>query len=278
MPKLLTEEQVAQYRRDGYLFPIPVMSTSEAGSYRHQLEAYEAATGGPIQSNMRHKVHLLFRWANELVRHSRVLDAVEDILGSDILCWTTNFFIKEADSPDFVSWHQDSTYWGLDPADVVTAWIALSDVPLESGAMKVLGGSHTWGQMDHHDTWHENNLLTRGQEMALENVDESKAEDIILMAGQMSLHHVCLAHGSHANTTKNRRIGLAIRYIPTYVRQLKLNDSAMLVRGADTYGHFDLEPDPADDLDAAAVAAHAEAVQRMIGAVYSGTDVDVARR
>jgi len=277
MTKLLTPDQVDQYNRDGYLFPIRVMSADDARGYRDQLEAYEQTTGAPIQSNMRHKVHLLFRWANELVRHPTVLDAVEEILGPNLLCWTTNFFIKEAGTEDFVSWHQDSTYWGLDPADVITAWVALSDAPLESGAMKFLAGSHTRGQIDHHDTWHENNLLTRGQEMALDDVDEAQAEDVILKAGEMSLHHVRLAHGSYANTTDDRRIGLAIRYIPTYVRQVKLNDSAMLVRGTDEHGNFDHEPDPARDLDVAAVAAHAEAMQRMIGAVYSGTDVEVAR-
>ena len=117
MPKLLSPEAEAQYERDGYYFPVRILSTEEALSYRRRLEAYEAATGGPIQSNRRHKIHLLFTWANELVRHSKILDAVEDIIGPDIICWTTNFFIKEANDPGFVSWHQDSTYWGLDPAD-----------------------------------------------------------------------------------------------------------------------------------------------------------------
>ena len=84
-----------------------------------------AIAGQPLQGNLRHKTHLLFTWADELVHNAEILDAVEDLIGPDILCWTTNFFIKEAHSPGFVSWHQDSTYWGLDPADVVTAWVAL---------------------------------------------------------------------------------------------------------------------------------------------------------
>ena len=277
MTKLLTEDQVAAYGRDGFVFPVRVMSADDAAAIRAGLEAYEAATGGPIQSNWRHKVHLLFTWANDLVRHPKILDAVEDLLGPDLICWTTNFFIKEARSPDFVSWHQDSTYWGLDPADVVTAWVALSDAPLASGAMKFLPGSHTIEQIPHRDTYHENNLLTRGQEIEMD-VDEADAVDVPLTAGEMSLHHIRLVHGSHANRTDDRRIGLAIRYIPTYVRQTKLNDSAMLVRGTDAYGHFDPEPDPAADADDAAIAAHAAAMERMIGAVYSGTDVRVARK
>jgi ectoine hydroxylase-related dioxygenase (phytanoyl-CoA dioxygenase family) len=271
MPKCLTDEAVAAYRRDGFHFPVRVMPREEALSYRSRLEAYEAATGAPIQSNMRHKVHLLFTWANELVRHPRILDAVEDILGPDILCWTTNFFIKEAQDPGFVSWHQDSTYWGLEPPDVITAWLALSDAPVESGAMKFLPGSHLEDQIPHRDTYHEHNLLTRGQEIAVE-VDEARAVDVPLRAGEISLHHVRLVHGSKPNTIDDRRIGLAIRYIPTHVRQVKLRDSAMLVRGVDEYGHFDPEPEPAADLDEAAVAAHRNAMERQVGALYQGTD------
>ena len=277
MGKMLTEAQTEAYARDGYLFPLSAFSAAEARACRDALETYEAGTGDAIHSNMRHKVHLLFRWADELVHHPRILDAVEDLLGPDLLCWTTNFFIKEGNDPAFVSWHQDSTYWGLDPADVVTAWVALSDAPLESGPMKFLPGSHKLDQIAHHDSFAEDNLLTRGQEIRME-VDEALSVAAPLRAGEFSLHHIRLIHGSEPNTLPDRRIGLAIRYIPTYVRQVKVDDSAMLVRGEDRYGHFELEPRPAADLDAAACAAHTAAMQRALGALYSGTDVTEARR
>jgi ectoine hydroxylase-related dioxygenase (phytanoyl-CoA dioxygenase family) len=276
MPKLLSSAAVEQFRRDGFYFPVRVMSAAEARSYRDRLEAHERRQGAPLQSNMRHKVHLLFRWANELVRRPTILDAVEDLVGPDILCWTTNFFIKEANNPAFVSWHQDATYWGLDPDDVVTAWVALSDAPIESGAMKFLPGSHRGRQLTHVDTFHPDNLLSRGQEIAVE-VDEREGVFVPLRAGEMSLHHVKLVHGSEPNRTGDRRIGLAIRYIPPYVRQLKVRDSAMLVRGVDRYGYYDPEPEPAADLDAAALAAHADAVGRQIKALYSGTDKQAFR-
>jgi len=276
MPKLLSPEAVERYRRDGFHFPLRAMSADEARFYRDRLEAHERQQGAPLQSNMRHKVHLLFRWANELVRHSTILDAIEDIVGPDILCWTTNFFIKEANNPAFVSWHQDATYWGLDPDDVVTAWLALSDAPIESGAMKFLPGSHRGRQLAHVDTFHRDNLLSRGQEIAVA-VDDRDGVFVALRAGEMSLHHVKLVHGSEPNRTADRRIGLAIRYIPPYVRQLKVRDSAMLVRGTDRFGHYDPEPDPAADLDGAALAAHADAVGRQIKALYSGTDKEAFR-
>ena len=271
MPKLLSKAAVAQYQRDGFCFPVRAMSVSEARSYRDRLEAYERRTGGPIQSNMRHKVHLLFTWANELVRHPKILDAVEDILGPNIICWTTNFFIKEARDPGFVSWHQDSTYWGLDPADVVTAWFAMTDAPVESGAMKFVPGSHTWPQVPHRDTFHEHNLLSRGQVIDKE-IDEAETVLVPMRAGEFSLHHVRLTHGSEPNTTDDRRIGLAIRYIPPHVRQLKVRDSAMLVRGVDEHGYYDWEPEPSSDLSHSAIAAHADAVRRQVAALYEGTE------
>ncbi len=277
MPKILTDAEVAQFRRDGFVFPIRVMSAAEAARYRAALEAYEAASGGPIQSNMRHKMNVLFTWANRLVRLPRILDAVEDILGPNLICWTTNFFIKEARDPSFVSWHQDSTYWGLDPCDVVTAWVALTDAPVVSGAMKFLPGSHTLDQIPHTDTFAKDNLLTRGQVVDLE-VDESRAVDVPLAAGEVSLHHIRLVHGSKPNTTDDRRIGLAIRYVPPHVRQVKLRDSAMLVRGRDSCGHFDWEPEPVADLDAGALAAHRDAVDRAVRALYSGTDKTAMRK
>jgi phytanoyl-CoA dioxygenase PhyH len=260
------------YAQDGFYFPLRAMSPEEAGRHVAALEAHETAHGGPLQSNLRHQVHLLFTWANELVRDPQILDAVEEVIGPDILCWVTNFFIKEPRDGGFVSWHQDATYWGLEPLDqIITAWLALTDAPVESGAMKFLAGSHRDGQVAHSDSYHEKNLLSRGQEIAVE-VDEGKASDVALKAGEFSLHHVLLTHGSHPNNTGNRRIGLAIRYIPTSVRQTKVRDCAVLVRGIDNYGHFDLMPDPKSDFDAAARAVHDDATERLVAALYSGTD------
>ena len=267
----LTPQQVEAYHRDGYVFPLRVLESQDAAYYRRCLETHEAQAGKPLQGNYRHKTHLLFTWADALVHHPAILDAVEDAIGPDILCWTTNFFIKEAASPGFVSWHQDSTYWGLDPDDVITAWVAFTDVTPENGYMQFIPGSHKIEQLPHVDTFHRDNLLSRGQEIAVD-VDKSRAVGIPLKAGEMSLHHIKLVHGSDANRTNDRRLGLAIRYIPTYVRQTKVRDSAMLVRGTDKYHHFDYEPRPVADLDAAALAAHSESVNRQVKALYQGTD------
>jgi ectoine hydroxylase-related dioxygenase (phytanoyl-CoA dioxygenase family) len=271
MSRILSPTQVERYRTQGFLSPVRVMSATEAHGYRLALEAHEAQAHQPLQGNFRHKTHLLFTWADELVHHPRILDAVEDAIGPDILCWTTNFFIKEANSAGFVSWHQDSTYWGLDPDEVITAWIAFTEVTPENGYMQVIPGSHRVDQLPHVDTFHKDNLLSRGQEIAVD-VDTSKAVGVALHAGEMSLHHIKLVHGSEANRTDDRRIGLAIRYIPTYVRQTKVRDAAMLVRGSDKFHHFDPEPRPKADLDDAALKAHADSVARQVKALYQGTE------
>jgi non-heme Fe2+,alpha-ketoglutarate-dependent halogenase len=270
MPKILSEAAVKAYKRDGFHFPTRVLSLAEAAEFRRRLEAHEARAGAPLQGKWRVKTHLLFTWADTLVHHPSILDAVEDVIGPDILCWTSNFFIKEAASPGYVSWHQDAAYWGLEPDDVVTAWVALTDSNLENGCMKVIPGTHTESHIPHVDTFHQDNLLTRGQEIAVE-VDASKACDVILRPGEISLHHIKLVHGSATNTSGDRRIGFAIRYIPTHVRQTKERDSATLVRGIDNHRHFDLEPRPAADMDEAALKAHADAVQRKVAVLYQGT-------
>ncbi|MFI5358314.1 MAG: phytanoyl-CoA dioxygenase family protein [Opitutales bacterium] len=273
MPKALTPAQVEQFRRDGFIHPIRIMSEAQAGELRARLEAYETASGGPIKGAMRHKSHLLFTWLADLVRHEAILDAVEDLYGPNLLCWTSGFFIKEAHTPAYVSWHQDSTYWGLSRTDVVTAWIALSPSTKANGAMAVIPGTHRQTQIPHRDTFAKDNLLSRGQEVAVE-VDESQAVTLELQPGEISLHHVLLVHGSPPNNSATRRVGFTARYIPTTVRQTSGEpDSATLVRGVDTYRHFAAEPRPRRDLDPEFIALHQRITEHNAKILYRGTQV-----
>lgn len=270
MPKLLSETAVASYKRDGYYFPVDMLSASETRTLRDRLEEHEARTGGPIQGDRRHKAHLYLTWLDDLIRHPRILDAVEDVLGPDLLCWSTSFFIKEPSDPGFVSWHQDATYWGLSSPDVMTVWVAFTPANLLNGCMKFMPGSHR-EQLEHRDTFDKDNLLSRGQEIAVK-VDEAKGVAVSLEPGQASLHHVLLAHGSAPNRSGDRRIGFAIRYIPTYVKQaVGMKDSATLVRGRDLHNNFDLEPRPSADCTPEALAAHAAIVGRQVQILYRGT-------
>lgn len=271
MGKRLSPEAIAQYERDGYYFPVRVLSHEEAREQRERLERVERDLGGPLRGVYRVKPHLLFTWLADLVRHPALLDAVEDVLGPDILCWNSSFFTKEARSPGFVSWHQDATYWGLSEPDVVTAWVAFTESSFANGNMRVVPGSHR-RLVPHVDTFHPDNLLSRGQEITVE-VDERTAADIVLAPGEMSLHHVLIVHGSGANPSADRRIGYAIRYVPTRVRQTAgPRDSATLVRGTDVFGHFEPEPRPDRDLDPAMLDLHARISQQQAQILYRGTD------
>lgn len=261
MGKRLSETEIAFYRDNGYLAPLDILTGDEVAGLRVELEATEHRLGGPLGGAYRHKSHLLFPWLNELIRHPVLLDAVEDILGPDILCWNTNFFTKEPRDPGYVSWHQDATYWGLSAPLSLTAWVALSPSTPESGCVRVLPKSHLQAQIPHIERPDAANMLSRGQEIAVE-VDENEAVDLVLRPGQCSFHHLMTVHGSRPNCSDDRRIGVAIRYIAASVRQTRGRDYATLVRGRDREHNFEPEPAPGASLDEAALAAHAMVMRR----------------
>jgi hypothetical protein len=273
---LLSETEIAQFDRDGYCFPIQILDAKRVAVCRAQLEAFEASQGQPISGAHRNKSHLLFKWVDDLMRDAKILDAVEDLIGPDLLCWNTLFWIKERGSESFVSWHQDLRYWGLDASDLVTAWLALSPATLESGCIRVLPGSHRGDLLPHKDEYRPDNLLTRGQEIEVE-VDESRTVAMPLEPGQISLHNVRLAHASGPNRSSDRRIGISLHYMPTRSKQMVGEwDSAALVRGEDSFGHFALAPRPARDFDPPAVEFHEKATNAVREVLFK--DAEKVRR
>lgn len=264
MLKKLTSKQVASYEQDGFLAPIPGLSSEEVGFYRRQLDAFEAAIGGPVTSpavepHYRYRTHALLPWVSDLVRHPAILDVTEDLIGPNILVYTTTWFIKEPLSEAVTVWHQDATYFGLRPHLHVTAWVALSDASAEHGCMEFLPGSSALGQVTHRAFAHKNSINGGGQQAVVE-IDEPDVVAAPLRAGEFSFHHTLCLHRSQPNRTDERRIGLAISYVPAHVRHIGSAGTApaMLVRGADDGGHFDLEPTPSGEFNDASRAAHAE--------------------
>lgn len=243
-----------RYEECGIRFPIGVLSEQEASDYRRKLEDYERDSGGPIGGMTNKKVHLLFSWANKLIRNPRILQEVEKIIGPNIFCWGSEFFAKESKSKNFVSWHQDATYWGLGNDEIVTVWLALSPSTRESGCMRVVPGTHK-SAVDHDEGKGKDNLLSRGQEIAVE-VEESEAVDVELNPGQASLHHVLIFHGSEPNLSNDRRIGFVARYLPTHLKPQGGEDSATLVQGEDAYRYFNHEPLVERDFEPAMVELH----------------------
>ena len=232
------------YWEDGFLFPIRVMSEPEAGACREELEQIEkdwldAGLPLPLLHYKRVHAHCVMPLAARLAMHPAVLDAVETVLGPDILIWSAEFFVKEPRTRHIVSMHQDLTYWGLgETSDQVTAWIALSPSTVESGCMDFVRGSHRNPILPHNDTFCEDNLLSRGQEIAVDVAPEDRTH-IELRPGEMSLHHGLTIHGSGPNVSNDRRIGFAIRYVnPNARQQIAKRDYAMLARGVDFSGNF----------------------------------------
>ena len=272
----LSAQQVEQYHRDGYVCPVPVMPASEALALRRQLEAVEARQGGKLEPAQRSRAFLLFKWLDDLIRDPRVLDPVEQLIGPDILCWSTIFWIKDAGSKSFVGWHQDNTYWGLSSRNVVTAWFAISAASVDAGCMKVMPGTHRGETLRHEDTYHQDNMLTRGQ--VIPGLDESRAATMPLRAGEMSLHNYCLAHGSGPNVSADRRIGVSMHFMPPATQQVVgAWDCAALVRGEDRFGNFALAPKPERDFDPEAVAFHAQAAKAMREVLYAGAERKLQR-
>ena len=268
MPPSLRSTQIETYRQNGVLFPIQVLTPAEVHDARAQLEAIEEHLGGRPKAVDTHQLHLYFRWAYDLSTHPKVLDAVEGLLGPDLLVWATSVFTKYPRDDGFISWHQDATYWGLDSGNITTAWIALSESSTENGCMRVVEGSHKLPIQPHVDTYAENNLLSRGQEIAVK-VDENDATDLVLAPGEMSLHDVNIIHGSNPNPSEKKRIGFTVRYITPEVKQSGEQHPVILARGKDPHGHFPRwdTPPPADQDLEEALRTHAEATRKHMEAV-----------
>jgi non-haem Fe2+, alpha-ketoglutarate-dependent halogenase len=266
---MLSPELVSRYADDGYLTPIRVLDDNEVAGFRAAYEGYESQLGERLASVAARdryvffaETHAYLPWAYALATHPNVLDAVESLLGPDLLVWDSRWFTKRPGDATYISWHQDGTYWSLDPPKVSTAWIALSRSVAANGAMQVVPRSHLGGQLPHVDTFDAENALARGQEIAV-SVDEASAVTLVLEPGEMSLHHIGVVHGSKPNRSDEPRIGFAVRFIAAEVRQDVENPIAMLVRGEDRYGHFTLLEPPTSDEPADIEARRADIVRRM---------------
>jgi len=266
--KRLSEAEQERYQHDGVLFPLRMLQTEEAAEALARLERIEGARAGRLPPSLNAKPHLLIPWAWDIVHDPRILDAVEDLLGPDILCWATSFIVKNARDGRYVAWHQDATYWGLSSSTAVTVWIALTPSTKENGCVRFLPGTHL-ATRPHVDTKDPNNLLGR-RESVVETIDDAKALDAELAPGEASLHDALILHGSNANQTDGRRVGFSVRYIPASVRHAGPGrNSATLVRGK-SHGGFDLEQRPEAEFHPAAMARHRQVFRQAMSTIFEG--------
>jgi non-haem Fe2+, alpha-ketoglutarate-dependent halogenase len=267
--KILTARQAKQYHDEGASYPIRVFSQERAAHYLAELEKGEATYGQQeFRKILRTKGHLVLKWMDEIAHDERVLDAVEDIIGPDILLYNISVWIKNARDSAYVGWHQDSLYFPLEPAVQITAWVALTDSVAENGNVKYLPGSQKLGLLKHGEQPQGGSMLSKGQHIVAPLVTDN-VKSISLQPGEMSLHHTNVVHYSEPNHSNRRRIGIGVSYIPTSVRcTSKVRHAAMLVRGVDKYNYFDHEPRVRSDLDPEAVTYREKAIARFNEARY----------
>jgi non-haem Fe2+, alpha-ketoglutarate-dependent halogenase len=257
--KALTQEQVDSYRYNGFLFPIPALTGDEVATCLAGLARLESDLGCPVaEADVKWRSHGYAHspWFNDLVRHPRILDAIEDVIGPNILVWTSTFFIKEPNSPTYAAWHQDGGYFGLEPREQVCAWVALTEATEEAGCMEQLS-FHGNPRLYHHAALGLAHSINRAGQTIMDDFDDRDPTAMALPAGSFSLHHELAVHRSAPNRASHRRVGIGLNYIPTHVRvNGPVRVKAMLVRGEDTFGHFDLVDAPTTERDAAALAVH----------------------
>jgi len=253
MANTLTDAQVTHFRELGWLAPMRAMETTQAADCAARIAAYEAKMGESANRSLKIKGHLAMPWLVEVGRSPAILDALEDLIGPDILLFGASIFAKGGKDRAYVSWHQDSAYFGLDPHEEITAWVAFTHSNAENGALQVLPRTHLGPDLVHEETYAPDNMLARGQSLQIN--DEGSAVTIELQSGEFSLHHERTAHGSKQNRSAAPRIGFAFFYIPTRVRSTIGRRTATLVRGVDRYGHWDPDPLPRFDLDPVAYGA-----------------------
>ena len=257
------------YDTNGYLLPLDAIPLQMAKKASLKIKNIIKNPYSKIKHPWNLQSHLLATWIYDICIYSKVLDSVESVIGPNILIQSADIFIKHPHGTKYINWHQDANYWGLEPFELVTGWIALTDVFIENGCMNYLPKSHLNQKISHFETFDKNSDLTRGQEIDLE-IDKNKKIPVILKAGQMALHHCLLAHGSGPNNTNGYRIGIAIRYLPTHVKQTEGPPISMiLVRGEDKYNHFKRDKIPKGDFDEITISEHDKAMTPHVSSNYA---------
>src|SRR5262245_38709822 len=247
MSRVLTPNQLASYQQDGLVFPLAALSEQEVSHFLSCHDELDRRLGRQPAAREKGDCHLYFKWVCDLATHPGVLDAVEDIIGPNILIHSSTIFCKYAQDEKFVSWHQDSYYWGLSEPRLVSAWIALTESTIENGCLRIVPGTHT-RKFVHLEKPERTNILEKGLTVA-DALDEDAAVDVELRAGQMSLHHANIVHGSKPNKSIGPRIGVAVRYVATSVKQERHHIRVILARGQDEHHYYRLQQRPTADID-----------------------------
>jgi hypothetical protein len=267
MPRLLSESAIEAFARDGFVAPVRVITPERARHYREALERYEAAYP-EHRLKLDQKAHMICPWVDAMIREPVMLDAVEDLIGPDILCWGTSLRAKRPDGKTFAGWHQDTAYADVRPIVVIVA-LALSPSRVENGCIRAIPGSHRGPLLPHREAFATDSLLTREQYIDAA-FDQSGAVDFELEPGEAALFNNAIIHSSKPNFGPDRRILFLLEMVPTHAHQVTPRESAILVRGRDAFGNFDADPRPAIELGEAELAAWRRAVEIQASVLFRG--------
>ena len=270
----LSSNQLKQYKDEGFVSPINIFSKDKAKEIRNEIELIENKIPGELEKSGRYNAHLISPLLDEVTHNSKILDAVQSLIGENILVCGTTLFIKNPNEKGFVSFHQDAKYIGLEPHNWVTAWVAITDSNEKNGCMRMWSGSHKDNLKEHDQKFNEGNLLTRGQ--TVKNVPKLETTPLILEAGQMSLHHPAVVHGSELNKSNDRRIGFVIQsYIGTNVKQVLGKNSVQLARGVDKFNYHEKIGRPQKLLDENDIKLKKQENDNLQEIFYKGSDKKV---
>ncbi len=268
---MLTADQIDHYRNKGYLSPVSALTSSEAKEIRNEIEKIEKNWPGALEGINRNYVHLISPILNKVCLNKNILDAVESIIGKNILICGTTLFIKEKKEMGFVSFHQDAKYIGLEPHNWVTVWLAVTDTNENNGCMRMLPGSHKENLKFHEEEFDKYNLLTRGQ--TIKDVSLDKTIPIVLKAGEISLHHPLIVHGSGLNNSDDRRIGFVIQsYIGTNVNQVIGKMYVQKARGEDNHNYHEYSEIPLTLMGKNEIISQNKANKELSKIFYNGSN------
>lgn len=247
-PQVLTPEQVAFYNAEGYVKGFRIFSDAEMVAHRRYFDALlnkTIAEGGNSYSLS--SAHLKYAGAYDLLTHPRIVAYVKDILGDQVVGWGAHYFCKMPHDGKRVSWHQDASYWPMTPSKTVTVWLAIDDADVENACMRFIPKSHLYGHLTYRlSEDDENNVLNQTVENA---EDLGDPVDVILKAGEISMHSDLLLHGSEANASDRRRCGITLRYCTTDVRAyMGWHDKGVVVSGEDAEHFWGNPPRPEQEL------------------------------
>ena len=267
----LSSNQLKQYENEGFVSPINIFSKEKAKEIRNEIELIENKIPGELEKSGRYNAHLISPLLDEVTHNSKILDAVQSLIGENILICGTTLFIKNPNEQGFVSYHQDAKYIGLEPLNWVTAWVAITDSNEKNGCMRMWSGSHKNNLKAHDQKFNEGNLLTRGQ--TVKDVPKEETIPLVLEAGQMSLHHPTVVHGSELNKSNDRRIGFVIQsYIGTNVKQVLGKNSVQLARGKDEFNYHEKIGRPQNLLDKKDIRLKKQENDNLQEIFYTGSD------